>query len=498
MIDSIMNALFPVVPGEIQGTDTGTRENPNSDGSDFGQVLSILMAQMGLAAMPLQQNGNSSVIEAEVHSEAQVENISPVIINSMSAELPSNVTAEIAEEIIQLHDLDVELNAAIGQENMQAKNATLVEADVKQDIPITPEMRDKLPLQLGTDLAQGIGKEQSEQPVIEQMDVVIKNSAHLNSSQKENPPVDGQKLITPADIVQISKVETVELSQMQDKLHIKNIELSAIVEPEEQQKLGLLKLGQVANDKNVQSNAVETQSNTQQKYIDVLADIKHYLSNNGSVEPRENILSKVLEARLISDSGEQSNSSSQHKSDLPNTNPQIGILSEKSMKIGNEGVSDKTLSIITAEPKEVIANLSSLRSVLTEQIKFAVRSETKTITIRLEPESLGLMEVKVQENSGKIGIQLTTSNNDVHKILTQGLPQLREVLKQEGIFVKDVQVISTGTASLMLNQDFNSHSFSKEVQIEPTLYYSNRDSQQTVEETKPISDYHNGTLSLWV
>lgn len=520
MIDSVMNTLFPVVSGETSITETSTRENPNSNGSDFGQVLSLLMAQMGLTAIPFQQDSNNSVMEAEVHSEAQPENISPIMANPIDTELPSNVTGGIAEEIIQLPASDIECNSTVEQKNEQAKDLTLVKPEVKQDITATPETQDdlllqigkeakldvyskpeiqeNLLLQIGTDLGQKIAEVPLELTSIEPTDVIIKNSAQLNSSQKENLSADSQKIIIPADLAQISEVMTASLSQIQDKLHIKNMEISTLVNPEEQQKLGLLKLGQISNDKNIQSGAVETQTNTQQKYMDIWADIKHYLSDNANGNHQDNLLSKVLETRLISNSGEQNNSNSQHKSDLPNSNPQLGILSEKSLKIGNEGVSDKTLSIAPSEPKEVVANLSSLRSVLAEQIKFAVRSETKTITIRLEPESLGLMEVKVQEHSGNIGIQLTTSNNDVHKVLSQGLPQLREVLKQEGIFVKDVQVVSTGTASLMLNQDFNSHSFSREVQIEPTSYHINRDSQQTVEETKPISDYHNGTLSLWV
>lgn len=498
MIDNIMNMLFPMVSGEISVTDTPTRESPNSNESDFAQVLSILMTQMGLTTMPLPQDGNSPVLETEVRSEEQTENVPSVITNSISTELSSNVASEIAEEIVQLPDSGVGLDSTVEQGNTQIKNPTFVEIDVKEDVTIPSEIQNKLLLQIETDLEQKIAKVNSEAPLVEQANTVIKNSVQLNPSQKESSSIDSQKVVIPADIVQTVNVEIVELPQIQDKLHIKNVELSSVTNPEQQSKIGLLKLGQISNGKDIQSDTVETQSNTQQKYVDILTDIKHYLSDNTNIESRENILSKVLETRLISNSGEQNNSNPQHKSDLPNSNSQLGIPLEKYLKIGNEGVPDKTISATPAEPKEVVATLSSLRSIITEQIRFAVRSETKTITIRLEPESLGMMEVKVQEHSGKVGIQLTTSSNEVHKVLTQGLPQLREVLKQEGILVKDVQVVSTGTASLMLNQDFNSHSFSKDVQIEPTLYHLNRSSQQTVEETKPISDYHNGTLSLWV
>ncbi|MGC8738538.1 MAG: flagellar hook-length control protein FliK [Candidatus Hydrogenedens sp.] len=498
MIDNIMNVLFPVVSGEITKTEPGAQENTNPNGSNFGQVLSILMAQMGLIAIPVQQDGNTSLSETEIHSDAQVNNVSSFITNPNNIELPSTIEGTVTQELVQLPDSGIEIDSITGQEDVQNKSLPVVDTDAKQDNPIIYECQDELLLQLGTNIEQRIAKVQSGQPKTKQSGVGIKTLTSLNSSQKGNSSIGSENVITPMDTEQMGKIETVELPQITEKLHIKNIGLSTILNPEEQQEQVLLKSGQVSNDKNIQNGVMGTPSNTQQKYTDILADLKHDLPENMDVEMKGNIFSKVPETKLISNSGEQTNSSSQHKSDLPNSNPQLGIFTEKYMKIGSEGASAKTPSVIPAESKDVVATLSSLRAVLTEQIKFAVRSETKTITVRLEPESLGLMEVKVQEYSGKIGIQLTTSNNEVHKILTQGLPQLREALKQEGIFVKDVQVISTGTASLMLNQDFSSHSFSRELHIEPVLSHFNSNTQQITEEIKPLTDYHNGTLSLWV
>ncbi len=291
-------------------------------------------------------------------------------------------------------------------------------------------------------------------------------------------------------------MESVELTQIQDTLHIKNIELSKVL-PQKESELILLQLGKVPQEISTQSYA-DIENHAQQKLMDTVISIEQYLPESLDVETQEDVLRKILEMKLVSNSGDKNNTGSERKSDLSNLNSQLGITSMKIVKTKNEEMPNNITSTLAIEPKEVVPNLTSLRSVLTEQIRLAVKSEIKTITVKLEPESLGAMEIKIQEHSGKIGIQLATSNGDVHKVLSHGLPQLREVLKQEGIPVKEIQIVSTGTANLMLNQNLNPNFFSKEIQVEPVLYHFNKDTPQTVEETKPISSYHTGVLNLWV
>lgn len=508
MIDVIMNVLFPSVGGKVSKIESMMQDQTTSNECNFEQVLSIFMAQMGLYVTPLLQNLENSVPNDRegMNIQSMQSESSPFFISDMKNESllsntlivdGSNTEQNISTSLPMTESVSESLpisNMGGTMSDMETKKLMLSEIIQGQEISNNEGMQKGTLLPLSVDSG---GKELSSK---EQPEIFFPDRGKLNLLYERNlfKNENGMKIQTLADIIRADEIQNGGLTSVQDKLHIKSVQLSTALSSGEWEESNLIKPGQIFQDRGSQKNSMELLTNSPQKFVELLVDTKQDLAKNVDIGTKGNVLGRVLETEWIYPPGEQSGRNAEQKPNLPDTNSQLVIPAVKSIQSGNEEIPTKTISISITEPKEVMATLTSLRSIVSEQIKLALKSETKIITIKLEPESLGALEVKVQEHSGKIGVELTTSNNDVHKVLSQSVPQLRESLKQEGILVKNIQVISSGTANLMLNQDFHPHTFSREMQVEPISSTLSKDSQPIVEENKPIHSYHDGTLNLWV
>ncbi len=60
MIDIIMNVLMPSVSGDMQSQNISPSEKNAPNGDDFGQLLGIVMAQMGFPGITFPQNSMDS------------------------------------------------------------------------------------------------------------------------------------------------------------------------------------------------------------------------------------------------------------------------------------------------------------------------------------------------------------------------------------------------------------------------------------------------------
>ncbi len=90
---------------------------------------------------------------------------------------------------------------------------------------------------------------------------------------------------------------------------------------------------------------------------------------------------------------------------------------------------------------------------MTESIKVQVKLDTTEISIRLHPESLGNVNVKVSANSeGTMTAQFTAENESVKAVLETQAVVLRETLEAKGITVEAVEVM---VASHEFNEDLS-------------------------------------------
>ncbi len=372
---------------------------------------------------------------------------------------------------------------------------------------------------LTSQLAVNIEENKSAQ--VEQIFTTSINNGRQIDSQKTGDILNECKeIIQVSDLIQVDKSKVPGEMTPQDKLDVKNIKSPTSALPESIQSVDILDVDKVLQKGNEQTFlSHSTLGTTARKItqidvegdsadnavIDINRELMKLIPTKEKIplevaksETVKNDIPKVIETQLLTVSENRGSSRHGKESDLFETNLQLGTANAKSIKPEIEISVPKSLPITHNEPNEFVTRLSSLKSVIPEQIRFAVQYGVKTITIKLEPETLGMMEIKVHEHAGNVGIQLTATNNEVHNILSQSLPQLKEVLRQEGIFVKDIQVFSNGTTNLMFNQNFHSQSFPKDNHAGVDTYHFNFDNHPVVEEAKTQHSYHNGTLSLWV
>lgn len=512
MINSIMSVILLLTGEDSTKIDTPQNIKANSE-IQFEQILSILMAQIGMFAMAPQPNLNNI---KEVSTNEENMEIQPTGDNDSSqtvvpknlcvdssvasvkeTETPQIVGAEqhlLAEQqsiINEISNSECDTDTKLmGNETIQNSNPVNVE-----------ELQDELILKLDSEVIEfqvEFVEEQSKststapnnvKPVIEEK----------NISAQQNDSIISVKTSDNAITTNVNKSEesnNTDINMLQGKLQIKNIELSDSPTLSQES----VKQKEPQSNINIQTEKLIYHTNQQQSTDNIP-------STKGQPRLENVLINKTKEGLFIEnavskfglDLENQDALHPKYKVDiLRATDPSLIASSVKSTKEIPCNKLSEVHPILPLEPQPVVSSLSSLKSVITEQIKFTMKSGLKTVRIKLEPESLGILEIKVQEQSGKIGIQLSTSNNEVQKVLVQSLPQLWETLKHEGIFTKDVQVVSTGTMNLMLNQEPYSHQFTQETHSEPTTYFMPKELEQNKNETKPLSRYHDGTLNLWI
>lgn len=85
-----------------------------------------------------------------------------------------------------------------------------------------------------------------------------------------------------------------------------------------------------------------------------------------------------------------------------------------------------------------------------EQLQPAFRqaiSQDRELTMTLRPPELGAVRIDVQHRDGQLSARLHTETATAHQLLTEQLPQLRDVLAQLGIAADQVQVIRSESST---------------------------------------------------
>jgi flagellar hook-length control protein FliK len=72
-------------------------------------------------------------------------------------------------------------------------------------------------------------------------------------------------------------------------------------------------------------------------------------------------------------------------------------------------------------------------------------TQDRRLTIMLRPPELGPVQIDVLRHDGRMSARLQTETASAHQLLTEHLPQLREVLTQMGVAADQVQVVRSET-----------------------------------------------------
>ena len=81
---------------------------------------------------------------------------------------------------------------------------------------------------------------------------------------------------------------------------------------------------------------------------------------------------------------------------------------------------------------------------LKDRIQFQLNQQQQTSTIRLDPPSLGKLEIAVQLDSGKLMVHIGANQVDVCRTLQQFSDNLRQHLTAQNFMEVNVQVSSEG------------------------------------------------------
>lgn len=79
---------------------------------------------------------------------------------------------------------------------------------------------------------------------------------------------------------------------------------------------------------------------------------------------------------------------------------------------------------------------------IVEQAKLTLRPGQSEMVLRLRPEHLGELTLKISEASGNISAVFQSNNPEVRQVIEAALPQLKQDLGQQGIKIDTISVIS--------------------------------------------------------
>ncbi len=230
-------------------------------------------------------------------------------------------------------------------------------------------------------------------------------------------------------------------------------------------------------------------------------------TGNGAGENAKDILIKVVSAPQIKDdvalisislAGEKERADTSSDSDVNSVLPLRGtgrlaeFLTQKEVK-----VVDRTIEILDYSLGKATSNREIISSVV-DSIQLLRDGEIKSILVRLKPESLGEVNIKVSHVQGDIAIRLSTSSQDVQKLLLGNVQQLKDFLKQDGVAVQEIQVVYSGVWSEMANlhSGMRFQSSSADGSLYPEVVIGNKTEQETHQLSSVQETYYSGNINL--
>lgn len=98
-----------------------------------------------------------------------------------------------------------------------------------------------------------------------------------------------------------------------------------------------------------------------------------------------------------------------------------------------------------------------LTALLKDRIQFQLGQQQQISTIRLDPPSLGKLEIAVQLDAGKLMVHIGANQSDVCRSLQQFSENLRQHLTAQNFMEVNVQVSSEGQSQQQQHQQQSGH-----------------------------------------
>lgn len=112
-----------------------------------------------------------------------------------------------------------------------------------------------------------------------------------------------------------------------------------------------------------------------------------------------------------------------------------------------------------------------LHSVLRERLQIQTDSKTQQATIRLDPPSMGKIDISLHMEAGKLNIQINAAQTDVYRALQQVSNDLRQHLVEQNFLQVNVQVSSDSSQQ---GQQGRKQPANEEIQVAQEIEISKR------------------------
>ncbi len=135
---------------------------------------------------------------------------------------------------------------------------------------------------------------------------------------------------------------------------------------------------------------------------------------------------------------------------------------------------------------------------LPEMVKETPTNSTKELKIRLNPESLGTVDVSITKNANQqLSIQLTVNNDGADKVLRQKILELTASLAEKGVSIEDINISrsESGSANSQGQNPNNPNSFN-EASEEQRKQQNRSAHQNNTEASKDQRSFQNELLGI--
>lgn len=145
--------------------------------------------------------------------------------------------------------------------------------------------------------------------------------------------------------------------------------------------------------------------------------------------------------------------------------------------------SQKTLNINLPMPMDI----TEWQKTLNEKISLTCRQGIQNAEIKLHPEELGSLHIKLAIVDDKMNLHMAVAHNMVKSVLESALPQLRTSLEEQGIMLEQTDISDFS----MMND--SSSPYKQELEIEQLM----DDKNQTLHELEHPSNIVQSGLSIF-
>ncbi|MCT4662514.1 MAG: flagellar hook-length control protein FliK [Tissierellales bacterium] len=226
----------------------------------------------------------------------------------------------------------------------------------------------------------------------------------------------------------VKEVIDVDKNNMKNEIKDMLIELKASVEGKDNIKTGVKTIAKQIEFLSQKNNQLaESKGNSA-------------LQNNGdidshSLQNEEGISRASMENKDNNDNENAGKESNEKQSDSFKTD----AIGTKSMANDSEFSLEKT-SFKVSDKK--IADEDLIKQISEHMNKMRLKSGTQTVRMKLKPEALGEVNLKISLEKGSLSTELLAENNEVKEILEKHLSVLKNHLEQQGYEVKEFKVVS--------------------------------------------------------